>query len=35
MHRVVALALPRVVAFDLTIPAQMFGSWREPAPYSL
>ncbi len=34
MHRVVALALPRVVAFDLTIPAQMFGSWREPAPYS-
>jgi transcriptional regulator GlxA family with amidase domain len=26
MHRVVALALPEVVAFDLGIPAQIFGS---------
>jgi transcriptional regulator GlxA family with amidase domain len=34
MHRVVALALPEVVAFDLSIPAQMFGRWHEPAPYS-
>lgn len=25
MHRVVALALPQVVAFDLSIPAQVFG----------
>ena len=25
MHRVVALALPEVVAFDLAIPAQVFG----------
>jgi transcriptional regulator GlxA family with amidase domain len=25
MHRVVALALPRVVAFDLSVPAQVFG----------
>ena len=34
MHRVVALALPEVVAFDLSIPAQMFGRWPTPAPYS-
>jgi transcriptional regulator GlxA family with amidase domain len=34
MHRVVALALPEVVAFDLSIPAQMFGRWPAPAPYS-
>jgi hypothetical protein len=25
VHRVVALALPGVVAFDLSIPAQIFG----------
>jgi transcriptional regulator GlxA family with amidase domain len=34
MHRVVALALPEVVDFDLSIPAQMFTSWSAPAPYS-
>lgn len=34
MHRVVALALPDVVAFDLSIPAQVFGRWPDPAPYS-
>ena len=34
MHRVVALALPEVVAFDLSIPAQVFGRFRDPAPYS-
>jgi transcriptional regulator GlxA family with amidase domain len=34
MHRVVALALPEVVAFDLSIPAQVFGRWPTPAPYS-
>jgi transcriptional regulator GlxA family with amidase domain len=34
MHRVVALALPEVVAFDLSIPAQVFGSLRDPSPYS-
>ena len=34
MHRVVALALPEVVAFDLAIPAQIFGRWPAPAPYS-
>jgi AraC family transcriptional activator FtrA len=34
MHRVVALALPDVVAFDLSIPSQVFGRWAEPAPYS-
>jgi transcriptional regulator GlxA family with amidase domain len=34
MHRVVALALPQVVAFDLSIPAQVFGSLRAPSPYS-
>ena len=25
MHRVVALVLPQVVAFDLAVPAQVFG----------
>jgi hypothetical protein len=34
MHRVVALALPEVVAFDLSIPSQVFGRWPAPAPYS-
>jgi transcriptional regulator GlxA family with amidase domain len=34
MHRVVALALPEVVAFDLSIPAQVFGSLRSPSMYS-
>jgi AraC family transcriptional activator FtrA len=34
MHRVVALALPEVVAFDLSIPAQVFGRFGDPAPYS-
>lgn len=34
VHRVVALAIPQVVAFDLSIPAQMFGRWAAPAPYS-
>src|SRR6476659_8240726 len=34
MHRVVALALPEVVAFDLAIPAQIFGRFPSPSPYS-
>jgi transcriptional regulator GlxA family with amidase domain len=34
MHRVVALALPEVVAFDLSIPAQVFGRFRDPSAYS-
>jgi transcriptional regulator GlxA family with amidase domain len=34
MHRVVALALPDVVAFDLAIPAQIFGHSDERARYS-
>ena len=34
MHRVLALALPEVVAFDLSIPAQVFGRFADPAPYS-
>lgn len=34
MHRVVALALPEVVAFDLTIPAQVFGHRVERRSYS-
>jgi AraC family transcriptional activator FtrA len=34
VHRVVALALPEVVAFDLSIPAQVFGRFRAPSPYS-
>ena len=29
MHAVVALALPDVVAFDLSIPAQVFGHTEE------
>lgn len=34
MHRVVALALPDVVAFDLSIPAQVFGRSAAPSLYS-
>jgi transcriptional regulator GlxA family with amidase domain len=34
MHRVVALALPDVVAFDLAIPAQVFGHEDERQLYS-
>jgi transcriptional regulator GlxA family with amidase domain len=34
MHRVVALALPDVVAFDLSIPAQVFGHRTEVSRYS-
>ena len=34
MHHVVALALPEVVAFDLAIPAQVFGRWPAPGGYS-
>ena len=34
MHRVVALALPDVVAFDLSIPAQIFGHRDERDRYS-
>jgi transcriptional regulator GlxA family with amidase domain len=34
MHRVVALALPEVVAFDLSIPGQVFGRFPPPSPYS-
>ena len=30
MHRVVALALPPVVAFDLSVPAQVFGRYEIP-----
>ena len=30
MHRVVALALPNVVAFDLSVPAQVFGRYEGP-----
>ena len=30
MHRVVALALPNVVAFDLSVPAQVFGRYDGP-----
>jgi transcriptional regulator GlxA family with amidase domain len=33
MHHVVALALPRVVAFDLAIPAQIFGDPGGPGGY--
>ena len=33
-HRVVALALPDVVAFDLAIPAQVFGHPSERGRYS-
>jgi transcriptional regulator GlxA family with amidase domain len=34
MHRVVALALPEVVAFDLAIPAQIFGHRSERDRYT-
>jgi transcriptional regulator GlxA family with amidase domain len=34
MHRVVALALPDVVAFDLAIPAQIFGHREERERYT-
>lgn len=34
MHRIVALALPEVVAFDLSIPAQVFGHPDEQERYS-
>jgi transcriptional regulator GlxA family with amidase domain len=34
MHRVVALAIPDVVAFDLAIPAQVFGHEDERQQYS-
>lgn len=34
MHQVVALALPHVVAFDLSIPAQVFGHEDERGRYS-
>ena len=34
MHRVVALALPDIVAFDLAIPAQVFGHEDEGQLYS-
>ncbi|GGF19666.1 DJ-1/PfpI family protein [Williamsia phyllosphaerae] len=34
MHRVVALVLPNVVAFDLAIPAQIFGHAAEQEYYS-
>lgn len=34
MHRVVALALPEVVAFDLAIPAQIFGHRTERDRYA-
>ncbi len=34
VHRVVALAIPDVVAFDLSIPAQVFGHYDERDRYS-
>ena len=34
MHRVVALALPEVVAFDLAIPSQVFGHPDERPHYA-
>lgn len=34
MHRVVALVLPEVVAFDLSVPAQVFGHTDERNRYS-
>jgi len=34
MHRVVALAVPEVVAFDLSIPAQVFGHVSERERYA-
>jgi hypothetical protein len=35
MHRVAVLALDRVVAFDLSIPAQIFGHVDERDRYRL
>ncbi len=34
MHRIVALALPDVVAFDLAVPAQVFGHGDERSRYA-
>jgi hypothetical protein len=34
MHCVVALALPGIVAFDLAVPAQVFGHPEERGRYS-
>jgi transcriptional regulator GlxA family with amidase domain len=34
MHRIVALALPHVVAFDLAIPAQVFGHHDQRGDYA-
>jgi transcriptional regulator GlxA family with amidase domain len=34
MHRVVALALPNVVAFDLSVPAQVFGRYEGPYEFA-
>jgi transcriptional regulator GlxA family with amidase domain len=34
MHRVVALALPKVVAFDLSVPAQVFGRYEGPYAFA-
>jgi hypothetical protein len=35
VHRVVVLALPQTVAFDLAVPAQVFGHRDERAHYLL
>src|ERR1700685_2244174 len=35
MHHVVVLALPDVVAFDLSVPAQVFGHRTEQGRYAL
>jgi transcriptional regulator GlxA family with amidase domain len=34
MHRVMALALPPVVAFDLSVPAQVFGRYESPYTFA-
>jgi transcriptional regulator GlxA family with amidase domain len=34
MHRVVALVIPEVVAFDLSVPAQVFGHRKERGRYA-
>jgi len=34
MHRIIALALPEVVAFDLAVPAQIFGHGDERSRYA-
>jgi transcriptional regulator GlxA family with amidase domain len=34
MHNVVALALPPVVAFDLSVPAQVFGRYESPYTFA-